>query len=184
MCLSLWRRLRNRNPGFSGRKCLPGGQRPSYRPQLDPLEDRLLPVLGVVGVPVIASVPGVLSGLHHRRTKPASGSKPIEVTVAENSPESVIHLGAVFGAMNGIQHAGGLQLSLLGNTKPGLVTTDLSDMDLTLTYTPGHCGTATITVGATDANDVFVKVSILVTVRPLKPAVIRGVSLNAAGTSR
>src|SRR5262249_60171172 len=110
--------------------------------------------------------------------------KPIEVTVAENSPETVIHLGDVFGAMNGIQHAGGLQLSLLGNTKPGLVTTDLSDMDLTLTYTPGHYGTATITVGATDANDVLVQVTILVTVCPMKPAVMRGVSLIPAGPSR
>jgi hypothetical protein len=106
------------------------------------------------------------------------------VTVAENSPQSVIHLGDVFGTMNGLQHAGGLQLSLLGNTRPGLVTTDLSDLDLTLSYAPGHCGTATITVGATDANDVFVKVSILVTVRPLKPAVLHGVSLIPAGPSR
>src|SRR5262249_8734867 len=48
MFFSLWRRLRNRNPGLSTRQCLRGGQRPSYRPQLDPLEDRLLPALGAV----------------------------------------------------------------------------------------------------------------------------------------
>jgi hypothetical protein len=181
MFFSLWRGLRNSNPGLSGQKCLRGGQRPSYRPQLDPLEDRLLPALGV---PVFAAVPGALGGLQQLGRKPARGTKPIEVTVAENSPETVIHLGNVFGAMNGIQHAGGLQLSLLGNTKPGLVTTDLSDMDLTLTYSPGHHGTATITVGATDVNDVCVKVTILVTVRPLKPAATRGVSLIQAGPSR
>jgi hypothetical protein len=184
MFFSLWHGLPNRNPGLSRRKCLRGGRRPSYRPQLDPLEDRLLPVLGVVGVPLIAAVPGAAGGLQHPARTPARGTKPIEVTVAENSPETVIHLGNVFGAMNGIQHTGGLQLSLLGNTKPSLVTTDLSDMDLTLTYTPGHCGTATITVGATDVNDKFVKVTILVTVRPLKPAVTRGVSLTPAGPSR
>jgi hypothetical protein len=185
MFLSLWRRLRNRNPGLSRRKCLRGGQRPSYRPQFDPLEDRVLPALPVVGVHVIAAVPGVITGLRHLGGKPAGGTSSIQVTVNENSPETVIHLGNVFGAMRGIQYAHGLQLSMLGNNNPGLVTTDLSDMDLTLTYAAGKHGKATITVGATDANDVFVKVTILVTVRPWKPAITASSNVSTtAGPSR
>jgi hypothetical protein len=133
---------------------------------------------------VIAVVSGPVSSLLHLGRRPGGVVKPIEVTVEENSSETVIHLGEVFGAMNGLQHAGGLQVSVLGIKNPGLVTTDLSDMDLTLTYAPGKCGKATITVGATDANDVYAKLIILVTVRPSKSAVLRGAALIPAGPSR
>jgi hypothetical protein len=88
------------------------------------------------------------------------------VTVDENAPESIVHLGPIFGAMSGIQHGDGLQLSILGNTNSDLVTADLSGTDLTLTYAPGISGTAMITVGATDADGVSVQVTILVTIRP------------------
>jgi hypothetical protein len=98
------------------------------------------------------------------------------VTVAENSPESVIDLGAIFSAQTGIQHDAGLRLTILGNTNSGLVKTDLSEAALTLTYTRGKCGTATITVSATDADGVSVRETILVTVTPPTPASTGGIA--------
>jgi hypothetical protein len=92
------------------------------------------------------------------------------VTVDQNSSATVIDLGAAFAAMSGLQHADGLKLAILGNTNSALVKTDLSEASLTLTYVPGKCGTATITVAATDADSVSVKQTIQVTVRPLGPA--------------
>jgi hypothetical protein len=91
----------------------------------------------------------------------------MKVTVAENSPATVIDLDAVFGAMSGLHHQDGLQLSMLGNTNSGLVRTDLSEAELTLSYAPWQSGKSTVTVGATDADGVSVQENILVTVLPL-----------------
>jgi hypothetical protein len=100
----------------------------------------------------------------------SAGTNQIRVTVDENAPETVIDLGAVFSAMSGVHHEDGLQLSILGNTNSRLVTTDLSEAALTLTYARGKCGTATVTVGATDADGVSVQETVIVTVRPLASA--------------
>ena len=116
-----------------------------------------------------APVPGSLSGLPQPGSKPPAVVTPIGVMVAQNAPETVIDLGAAFAATSGIQHADGLKLAVLGNTNSGLVKTDLSEASLTLTYAAGKCGTATITVAATDADGVSVKQTILVTVRPASP---------------
>jgi hypothetical protein len=102
--------------------------------------------------------------------KLAAASNQMRLTIDENSPASVIQLGAVFAAMSDIHPKDGLQLSILRNTNSGLVKTDLSGADLTLSYSRGKHGTATITVGATDADGVSVREIILVTVRPLRPA--------------
>jgi hypothetical protein len=90
----------------------------------------------------------------------------MRVTVAQNSPATVIDLGPVFAAMPGIQHQDGLHLAIVGNTNSRLVTAELSEAALTLTYTRGQCGTATITVNATDADRVSVQQTVVVTVRP------------------
>src|SRR5262249_32117278 len=63
-----------------------------------------------------------------------AGRNPACVAVDENARESIVHVGPVFGAMSGIQHGDGLQLSILGNTNSHLVTADLSGTDLTLTF--------------------------------------------------
>jgi hypothetical protein len=115
-------------------------------------------------------VPAAAGSLPQSGGQSSAGTNQIRVTVVENSPETVIDLGAVFGAMSGIHHEDGLQLSMLGNTNSHLVTTDLSEAALTLTYARGKYGTATITVGATDADGVSVQETILVTVRPLTVA--------------
>jgi hypothetical protein len=115
---------------------------------------------------------------------PAVGSQPgsvvanlMKVTVMENAPKTVIDLGPIFAQLSGVHAEDGLQLSLLGNTNPGLVKAALSEGELTFTYAPSRCGTATITVGATDADCVSVRENILVTVLPL-PA------MNSAGPDR
>jgi hypothetical protein len=108
-----------------------------------------------------------LGGLQPIGSQPAgAGVNEMQVTVKENSPATVIDLGGVFAGVSGIQHEEELQLSLLGNTNAGLVKTDLSDEELTLTYTPAQWGSATIMVGATDADGVSVQENILVTVLP------------------
>jgi hypothetical protein len=187
MFFSLWRRLRGSNSGPSrGRRRL-GVRHVSCRPQLDSLEDRLLPAPGAGGVlgltaggltygavatlrVVAAAAPGPVTGPQQTGGLPPAASNQMRVTLDENAAASVIELGAVFAAMKDIHPKGGLQLSILGNTNPGLVTTDLSGADLTLTYARGKHGTATITVGATDADGVSVRETILVTVRPRPPA--------------
>jgi hypothetical protein len=108
-------------------------------------------------------------------------ANPIRVTVDENSPEAVVDLGAVFGARGGIHPEEGLHLSVLGNTNGGLVKPDLSETTLTLTIARGKCGTAAVTVAATDADGVSVRETVLVTVRPLKPASSSAVSPLPAG---
>jgi hypothetical protein len=109
-----------------------------------------------------------LGGRQQTGSQPAgAGVNQMQVTVMENSPKTVIDLGPIFAQMSGIQYEDGLQLSLLGNTNAGLVNTDLSAGELTLSYTPSKCGTATISVGATDADGVSVQENILVTVLPL-----------------
>jgi hypothetical protein len=105
-----------------------------------------------------------------------AGVGEMDVTVKENSPKTVIDLGLVFAQMSGIQHDDGLQMSLLGNTNPGLVKTDLSEDELSLTYTASKCGTATVSVAATDADGVSVRENILVTVLPVP-------STNTGGSS-
>jgi hypothetical protein len=99
----------------------------------------------------------------------SKGVNQIQVTVDAGASPTVIDLGAVFAKMNGIRYKDGLQLAMLGNTNSGLVKTALSESALTLTYTAGKCGKATITVSATDADGVSVKETLLVTVLPRLP---------------
>ena len=96
--------------------------------------------------------------------------------------ETVIDLGAVFGAMSSLHAGDGLKLSVLSNTNSGLVRTDLSEAALTLTYVRGKCGTATIIVSATDADGVSAQLTIQVTVRPLGTMGTVSVSPTRAGT--
>ena len=124
-----------------------------------------------------------MSSLPQTGGKPQGSSTPIRITVDENSSETVINLGTLFGAMSGLHNGGGLKLSIVGNTNAGLVKTDLSGTTLTLTYPRGQCGTATITVGATDADGVSVQQTFLVTVQALRPAGAVYVSPLLAGVS-
>ena len=103
----------------------------------------------------------------------------MQVSVRENSPKTVIDLDLVFAQVKGIHHEDGLQVSLLGNTNPGLVKTDLSEGELTLSYTPSKCGTATIVVIATDADGASVRLNIVVSVLPLSPTNTSGSSTGS-----
>jgi hypothetical protein len=168
---------------------LPKRRRSSFRPQVEALEDRMAPApLTYMVLPLSPALPrpsgmalsGALSGLQPIGSQSAgAGIHEMQVTVRENSPKTVIDLGPIFAQVSGIQHEEGLQLSLLGNTNPGLVKTSLSEGELALTYAPSKCGTASITVSATDADGVSVRENILVTVFPL-PATNTGASIFTA----
>jgi hypothetical protein len=123
---------------------------------------------------VKAAAPGGLDRLvQPSSSSPPDPNRPLQVTVAQNSAETTINLGPVFAANGGLQQDDGLQLSLVGNTNSGLVSTDLSEAMLTLTYKGGQYGTATITVSATDGDGVSVQQTLLITVTPLTPVVNR-----------
>jgi hypothetical protein len=197
MFFPLWRRLWSRGPGLSRGQCRRGGQHISYRPRLEPLEDRLLPAPSSGWVPSLtagaspappqvgAAPAGAVSSLQPLGYPPLGYAGQLKVTVFENSPATVINLNTVFAGVSGLQHKDGLQMSLMGNTNPGLVRTDLSKAELTLNYARGQSGTATIIVAATDADGVCVKESILVAVLPLlhRPGAGGLSTLPTAGTA-
>jgi hypothetical protein len=119
------------------------------------------------------AIAGVLRAASLSSTSTGSGcATPINVTVAENSPATIIDLNAAYASVSGLQHDDGLKFAILGNTNPGLVKTSLSEAALTLTYAKGKSGTATITVCATDADGVSVKRTIVVTVRPVSAGAV------------
>jgi hypothetical protein len=162
MFRALWRRL------WNGDRVIPANPRRTYRPWLESLEDRALPALsggGLIAPPVSCAFRLPLQGIGQL----PGGTAPIQVTVAENAPATVIDLGPVFASVRGLQYQDGLRLSVLGNTNSALVRTELSDSALTLSYTRGRCGTAAIAVCATDADGVSVQQTLMVTVRPLTP---------------
>jgi cyclophilin family peptidyl-prolyl cis-trans isomerase len=81
-----------------------------------------------------------------------------------------------FGSISIDKHDEFLTYSVVGNTNPGLVTTSVSNERLTLSYTTGMVGTATITVQATDRFGATVQSSFNVTVTP-KPPMVNSVSI-------
>jgi hypothetical protein len=169
---SFWNRLWNGLP-VAPRGKAPRAGRP---PRLEALEDRMMPTWSG-GVAFAALAPGaVASPSPTPRVAAAVGSAGsaalISLSVAENSPAAVIDLRAAYAVVAGLQHGDGLKLSILGNTNPGLVRTNLSEAALTLTFARGKSGTATITLCATDADGVSVKRALQVTVRPPSPAVV------------
>jgi hypothetical protein len=171
----LWRTLRKCNVVPSGRETLPKERHASSRPQLEVLEDRVMPTVGPgVVPPAAAPTPPAgaitasesFSNLRTLTTSPTKITNRMTVQVTENSPETIINLDLVFLQSSRLQHQDGLQWSMLGNTNATLVRTDLSEAELALKYTPGQCGSATITVGATDADGVSEQEIIHVMVEP------------------
>jgi hypothetical protein len=157
----LWNgnRVRPRGKVTRGNRHLP------YRPSLETLQGRELPALLGGGL-LAPAVSAIFSPVQPTAFRPPVRTPPVQVTVAQNSLETVIDLDTVFAAVPGIQHADGLQFSVLGNTNAALVRTELSDAALILTYARGQSGTSTIIVCATDADGVSVQQRIVVTVRP------------------
>jgi hypothetical protein len=99
-------------------------------------------------------------------TDPPANTYGVMVPVMKNSAPTVLDLDAIFAEQSGLQLDDGLQWTLLSNTNPGLVTPELSGSDLTLAYTPGQWGLASLSLGATDADGVSARENINVVARP------------------
>jgi hypothetical protein len=171
MLVSLWCRWWHETPFSSRKNGLSERRRLAYRPQLELLEGRALPAL--LGSTLVEIVPVATAAgmIQQTGSSGPAAITPLHVTVSQNASTTVLDLGPAFAAIPGLQHEAGLHLAVLGNTNARLVTPDLSGSALTLSYTRGLSGTATLTVNATDADGVCAQQTIVVTVLPLRPVV-------------
>ena len=86
---------------------------------------------------------------------------PWLLIVDEDAPDSVLDLVGAF------DDVASLTLSVIDNTNPSLVSTNLVGTDLTLSYLPDQNGLAGVTVRGTAADDSYTDVSFLVRVNPI-----------------
>ncbi|MDP6545922.1 MAG: lamin tail domain-containing protein, partial [Phycisphaerae bacterium] len=100
---------------------------------------------------------------------PPTVANPIDdVTVDEDSGSDLLDLSAVFHDPDLFDvPPDTLTITVTGNTNPGLVTTGVDGMGLTLSYVPLHDGTADITVRATDGDSNEIEDTFTVTVNPI-----------------
>jgi hypothetical protein len=169
---SLWRSLWNGSLVLPRKQGPRAYRRPSFRPCLEPLEDRMMPAM----YGVFAIAPALSAASMPTPSTRSGNTTPISMTVAENSPAIVINLNAAYASVSGLQQSDGMKFSILGNTNPALVQTNLSESALALTYAQGKTGTATITLCATDADGVSVKRTLQVMVLPPGQAGVVSVS--------
>jgi hypothetical protein len=90
-----------------------------------------------------------------------------DFSVDEDDPETILDLAAVF---DDVDLGDTLTLSIVGNTNPGVVTTNLVDDELTLSYAPDGEGPASITVRGTDSAGASASDTFIVTVNPINDA--------------
>jgi len=88
-------------------------------------------------------------------------------TVDEDGPDTILDLGVLF---DDVDLGDTLTLSIAGNTSPGLVTTNLVDDELTLSYAPDGEGPASITVRGADSEGASATDTFIVTVNPINDA--------------
>jgi hypothetical protein len=160
MALRIWRWLRQTNSRPGGAKRHPTAGTPVFRPRLDALEERMLPTPwagGIAGAAAVSSPSPPAATL--------GGSQQVEVAVQEDAGSSVIDLSTVLANWQGMQQGRGLRLSIVDNTNRTLVNARLVESELTLTYTRGQQGSATVTVGATNAAGVSVQVKFAIVVQ-------------------
>jgi len=86
-----------------------------------------------------------------------------DVTVDEDAANTVLGLSGFFDDQD---FGDLLAFMIVGNTNTGLVTTNLTDEQLTLVYTADQNGTTEITVRATDLSDIWIEDTFTVTVNP------------------
>ncbi|MDP6547104.1 MAG: lamin tail domain-containing protein, partial [Phycisphaerae bacterium] len=89
------------------------------------------------------------------------------VTVDEDSADSIVHLSNVF---DDVDFGDTPVLSLTGNTNTGLLTASIVGTRLAMSYVTDQNGTADITVRATDSGGLWVEDTFAVTVDPTNDA--------------
>lgn len=142
----------------------------SFRPRLEPLEDRWLPasvgsLASGLPVPVVGTVGQVAP------VRPASPAAiKVSVTAPMNSRDAIQDLRKVLSGWEGWRYQVPPRISVMRNTNRALVTTRLTDTQLKLSYTGGMSGTAVVTVGLTDAAGVSAQITFDITVPPVPVA--------------
>ncbi len=102
-------------------------------------------------------------------TAPSIGKPIVDVTVAQDAPDSMLDLSSTFEDLDpGDQ----LTLAVSGNTNLGLVSTSLVGSVLTLSYAAATSGSADITIRATDQAGSFVEDTFQLSVQPVGSPVI------------
>ena len=98
-------------------------------------------------------------------TTTAAPVRQIEVDVAVNAPDKVIDLRTYIPNWDAVPSDQTPRLSIVRNTNRGLVTADISDTELTLSFARGQSGTATVTVAVQDASGATAQISFVITVQ-------------------
>jgi hypothetical protein len=159
MLLRLWRRVWDPNSRPTA------GRPPAFRPQLDALEDRFLPA-PVVGPVALGAGQVTANGSSAPKvTTTAAPVRQVEVDVAVNAPDKVIDLRTYIPNWDAVPSDQTPRLSIVRNTNRDLVTADISDTELTLSFARGQSGTATVTVAVKDASGASTQISFVITVQ-------------------
>jgi hypothetical protein len=137
-------------------------------------EDRLVPA-GLPGAETVAAADAAAP------PAPAPATYRYEVRVPVNTPSTTIDVVTLLTNL-GVDDMEERELSVTGNTNPGLVQAQAADDDLILRYTAGQTGTATIKVDAIDVAGMAVRLEVAVTVTPA-PVVPAGRDTTLAPTS-
>jgi hypothetical protein len=151
----------------------------SFRPSLEPLENRWLPAPWVGSL--VGGLPGTFLGGagHVGLIRPGSAAAiQVDVTVPRNSGDSVQDLCKVLSGWEGWRYQDPPRISVVRNTNRTLVTTRLTDTELKLSYTAGMSGAALVTVGLTDAAGVSAQITFVITVQPGPVAAIAQLQAN------
>jgi hypothetical protein len=171
MVLHFWRWwCANKSGAARAKRRASNDPRRSFRPRLEPLEDRWLPAsVGLLASGLPVPVVGAVGNIAPIRPAPPAAIQ-FAVTVPRNSPDSLQDLRKLLSAWEGWRYQDPPRISVVRNTNRALVTTRLTDTELKLSYTGGMSGTALVTVGLTDAAGVSAQVTFVITVPPA-PAV-------------
>ncbi|MCZ6617137.1 MAG: tandem-95 repeat protein, partial [Gammaproteobacteria bacterium] len=109
---------------------------------------------------------------------PFVASPIADVTTFEDAPDLALDLSSVFGDVDIATNGDSLTLSVESFTGAVIETASMSGFDLYIALLPDQNGAATVTVRATDSENLFVETTVDVTVTPVNdpPTVVAAAS--------